>query len=296
MTEPLHIISLGAGVQSTTMALMAAAGELSPMPDCAIFADTGEEPQAVYVHLEQLIFDLPFPTHVVRAWDGYGKPSIRGPLGDELLRSASGKSKSGSSTRPPFFTLGADGSKGMIRRQCTGDFKIDVIQAKERELLGLKRGQRWPGEVRIHQWIGISTDEATRMKPVMTFRERDGEKFRVPHPAIQGRWPLIEAGMSRKDCERWLTEHGHPIPPKSACTFCPYHSDAEWRAVKSNPTDWQRAVEIDRAVRNGIAGKSLTGVLYLHASRRPLEEIDFTEKPDRQINLFENECEGMCGV
>jgi len=51
MTEPLHIISLGAGVQSTTMALMAAHREIEPMPDCAIFADTGWEPKAVYDHL-----------------------------------------------------------------------------------------------------------------------------------------------------------------------------------------------------------------------------------------------------
>lgn len=43
----LNIISLGAGVQSTTMALMAAHGEIEPMPDCAIFADTKVEPAAV---------------------------------------------------------------------------------------------------------------------------------------------------------------------------------------------------------------------------------------------------------
>jgi len=37
-----HVISLGAGVQSSTMALMAAAGEITPMPDCAIFAGNGK--------------------------------------------------------------------------------------------------------------------------------------------------------------------------------------------------------------------------------------------------------------
>ena len=36
----LEVISLGAGVQSTTMALMAAHGEIEPMPDLAIFTDT----------------------------------------------------------------------------------------------------------------------------------------------------------------------------------------------------------------------------------------------------------------
>lgn len=40
-TIRLRALSLGAGVQSTTMALMAAHGEIGPMPDCAIFADTG---------------------------------------------------------------------------------------------------------------------------------------------------------------------------------------------------------------------------------------------------------------
>ena len=64
----MHIISLGAGVQSTTMALMAAHGEIEPMPDCAIFADTGDEPQAVYDHLAWLMSGnvLPFP-ELVRA-------------------------------------------------------------------------------------------------------------------------------------------------------------------------------------------------------------------------------------
>ena len=42
----LRALSLGAGVQSTTMALLAAHGEVGPMRDCAIFADTGWEPRA----------------------------------------------------------------------------------------------------------------------------------------------------------------------------------------------------------------------------------------------------------
>ncbi|WP_171177628.1 hypothetical protein [Ruegeria sp. HKCCD8929] len=37
----LRVFSLGAGVQSTTLSLMAAHGEIGPMPDAAIFADTG---------------------------------------------------------------------------------------------------------------------------------------------------------------------------------------------------------------------------------------------------------------
>jgi hypothetical protein len=61
----MNIISLGAGVQSSTMALMAAAGEITPMPDCAIFADTQGEPHAVYAWLDWLEKQLPFPVHRV---------------------------------------------------------------------------------------------------------------------------------------------------------------------------------------------------------------------------------------
>ena len=48
----LRALSLGAGVQPTTLDLMAAHGAVGPMPDCAIFADTGWEPRAVYEHLD----------------------------------------------------------------------------------------------------------------------------------------------------------------------------------------------------------------------------------------------------
>ena len=42
-----RFLSLGAGVQSSTLALMIANGELEPV-DSAIFADTGWEPRKVY--------------------------------------------------------------------------------------------------------------------------------------------------------------------------------------------------------------------------------------------------------
>ena len=49
----LRVLSLGAGVQSTTLALMVEKGEI-PMVDCGIFADVGAEPKAVYEHLDWL--------------------------------------------------------------------------------------------------------------------------------------------------------------------------------------------------------------------------------------------------
>lgn len=297
----LRVISLGAGVQSSAMALMATRGVIGPMPDHAIFADTGDEPADVYTHLEYLMRPgvLAFPVHIVRAWGGYGKASIKRRLSDEILASTRNESKGGSHARPPFFVSDpTTGKKGIIRRQCTGDFKIDPIQRKLREMLGLKFRQRWPKKILVEQWIGISTDEATRAKPATVRRKVNGEIVLLPHPSIVNRHPLLEQRVSRAGCLKWLEASGYPRPPKSACTFCPMHSDSEWRRIRADPEAWSKAIEVDRAIRTGLVSKGLRGALYLHPSLMALESVDLdTPKPSElQINLFEDECEGMCGV
>ena len=194
MTVKLRVISLGAGVQSTTMALMAAHGEIGPMPDCAIFADTGAEPSGVYRHLDWLERELPFPVHRVSA----------GNLRDQIVGAASGKNRM--DARPPFFTA----SGGMLNRQCTQDFKILPITRKVRELIGLERGSRGPNAPVVEQWIGISCDEAIRMKPSrLSF--------------IQHRWPLIEKEMHRRHCLTWCAERQYPKPPQIGLHILPVH-------------------------------------------------------------------------
>jgi len=266
----LRVISLGAGVQSTALSLMAAAGEITPMPDCAIFADTGAEPRAVYEHLDWLETVLPFPVH--RTQSG-------GNLRTDIMKAR----KTGRFPLMPVPAYVAGGDGGMVARSCTRDYKIRPIIKKVRELTGLT-GKRAPKSVIVEQWIGISTDEAMRMKPS---RE----------PWIKHRWPLIEASRSRGSCIEWL-KRNYPDRKvaKSACTFCPYHSDAEWRSL--TPVEFADAVVVDKMIRgarqNIIAGK---GELFLHRSMRPLDEVDLSTAEERgQLNLFLNECEGMCGV
>jgi hypothetical protein len=269
----LRIISLGAGVQSTTLALMAAHGEVGPMPDCAIFADTKAEPAAVYRHLDWLETVLPFPVHRVVQGAGLTADVIAG-ANDETFASL-----------PPFFTLTADGGgKGLLRRGCTQEFKIAPIRRKVRELLGAPRTGRVPAGLRVEQWIGISLDEAQRMKP-----SRDSWSVH--------RWPLIDLRMSRGDCLQWMERHGYPRPPRSACTFCPYHNDAEWRAIKNGPPDeWAGVVALDRLIRGGVKGTR--DRLFLHRSCVPIDKVDLATAEDHgQLSIsFGNECEGMCGV
>ena len=176
----------------------------------------------------------------------------------------------------------------MLRRQCTQDYKLIPIHRKIRSLLGLKFRQRGPKEIAVEQWIGISIDEASRMKPSR-------------HAYIRHRWPLIEMEVSRKSCLLWMQTHGYPKPSKSACVFCPFHDNATWaRMRRDDPESFARAVEIDQAIRKGAKDRK-TGRLsparwYVHRSERPLSELDFQAKEKFSFNLFENECEGMCGV
>lgn len=261
----LRVISLGAGVQSTTLALMAARGDLEP-PDCAIFADTQSEPSGVYKHLDWLETHLPFPVYRVTA----------GSLKGQFL------SREKTYGRPPLFVVNAKTQEvGFTRRQCTQDFKLDPMRKKVRELIGLKPGSRGPREAVVEQWVGISTDEIVRLKVSR-------------HSYIHLRHPLIEARMSRADCLRWMEERQYPRPPKSACTFCPFHTNAMWRSIRDDdPEAWAEALSVDDALELGIAG--LNGRGYLHRSMRPLADAPIDEADVPGFD-FANECEGMCGV
>jgi hypothetical protein len=269
----LRVISLGAGVQSTTMALLAAHGEIGPMPDCAIFADTGWEPAAVYEHLRWLMSPnvLPFPVHVVSA----------GNIHADLMERNSARSGRRFVTIPAF-TLEPDGHAGIGKRQCTAHYKIEPLHRKMRELLGKGRRDRMPAGI-IEKWLGISVDEIIRATP-----------SRVNY--VVNRFPLIERRMHRRDCLEWLKQHDYPRPPKSACIGCPFHDDVQWRDIRDNrPDEWAEAVKVDAAIRAPYG--SFRGEQFLHSQCVPLDQVDLSTAEDHgQLNLFNNECEGMCGV
>jgi len=261
----MRIISLGAGVQSTTLALMAAHGEIGPMPDCAIFADTQDEGAATYHHLDWLCGVLPYPVY---------RPT-KGRLSEAMLGGDD-------EARIPTFIEGG----GMKPRQCTRNFKIRVIRRKVRELLGVSiRAPIKPGTV--ESWIGISTDEADRMKPA-------GVNF------IVNRWPLIEAKMDRAACSRWLFEHYGRRAPKSSCVYCAFQSPEQWLARKTDaPDDFEIACSVDDALRSKANISRFHRRLFLHRSCQPLRDVDFNAivaGRSRQGDMFANECEGICGV
>jgi hypothetical protein len=265
----MKILSLGAGVQSTTMALMASNGDLGDVPDCAIFADTGAEPKPTYEYLNWLTSPgiLSFPVYIVS--NGNIRTNMLNGLNSTGQRFAS----------IPFYTL-HKGKAGMGRRQCTKEYKLQPIQRKARELIG---GKAKPNS--IEMWIGISTDEIIRMKP-----------SRVKY--IVNRWPLIEKRMSRQDCLSWLERNGYPLPPKSACTFCPFRNDVGWINMKEkDPESFADAVMVDNAIRQNGTTERMKADLYIHRSLKPLDQVDLRSNSEiGQLDMFLNECEGMCGV
>jgi hypothetical protein len=302
----LNVLNLGAGVGSTTVYLLAHHGELPPI-DAAVFADTQEEPQPVYDHLQWLLtLDRP-KIHIATA----------GKLGDHLIAGhvVSGNSRKAGrfSSIPAFSTQSHEDREGdgaasacnvaRVKRQCTKDYKVLVVErAIRRILLGLKPRQRIPRGVLVQQHFGLTDDEPTRIRAVK-------DRF-AKRPRQVPAFPLAALAMTRADCVAYLAKHVPHETPRSACTFCPYRDAEGWLWLKTHdPSGWSRAVEIDRAIRDpaAVCGRGMRESLYLHRQCIPLEMVDLEKEAallrSRRTNqkdlfsLLDADCvAGMCGV
>lgn len=294
----LRILSLGAGVQSTTVYLMSLFGDL-PRFDHVIFSDTGWEPSAVYDHLERLkavAVDHGQTIEVVTA--GNIRSDHVDPPDRLLIKKAvkfpeyQGKQR----TFIPFFidsppTDKNPSGKGRTFRTCTKTYKIEPVEKRIRAILGLTPGQRWPLVHRINQTLGISYDESQRM--------RMSDRL-----AIVNEYPLIDMKMTRDDCHEWMAGHGWTAP-RSACIGCPFHRNDEWRRMRADdPEAWADAINFDVTFRqrhlDGLT--PISGVPYLHDSRVALGEANIDEPVDSNQGSFMSDtmfgasCEGFCGT
>lgn len=267
----IHVLSFGAGTQSTAMLLMALKGEIQGViPDYIIFSDTGWEPQFVYDWMNKV------NNHIKL---NFGKEIIiiqEKNLRDDLLNANTQRLAS-----IPFYTLNKKGEKGMVRRQCTGEYKIAPISKKIRELLGYESRKK-VREV-VHIWKGISTDEIQRVKPSFV-------KWQVAEH------PLVDyMNVDRQACISYVEREGLGTPAKSSCIGCPFHSDENWLNMKRNdPQSWEDAVIVDRKIRNL---KRFDGQVFLHRQCVPLDQVELRENQiEFTFDGFTNECEGMCGL
>lgn len=283
-TKPaLTYLSLGCGVQSSTIAEMVTTGHLPP-PDLAIFSDLHDEPAHVYQQLAYLTERLAtrqVPVIVLN------QPSIV----ETLLSSTN-------YTSIPLFIKEPDAPRpGRLRRQCTNQFKAEPIEAYIKSLLnqrGLTRKRRMKTTiadvvktgVTIECWLGISLDEVHRMKPNRT-------------PWITNRWPLIDFHMSRTACIQWLTNNNLPIPSKSNCRICPYHRTDDWRAMATTrPADFAHVCHIEDQLRAGIGrfAAGLKGEITLSHTGIPLRDLITQLETTSEPSLFDICDEGYCWV
>ncbi len=252
----MRVLSLGAGVQSSTIALMIHKGDMPPIRE-AIFADTGAESNTTLRWLDWLEPQVRSSFPITRVQAKRGLPEN---LEDAIV------GRTSRADTPPFFTTGG----GMIRRQCTYTFKIAPIR---RRLQAIRNRER------VEMLIGISAEESRRIKP-------SDVKY------IQNIYPLVEQNLTRRDCLKWMILHDYPWPPRSSCWCCPFRRNDEWGLLKQNdPASFNKAVRLDKLIREGLPG--FREMPYFHPSLRPLEEVDFhADTVQLELGLS---CDGYCG-
>lgn len=260
----IRAISYGGGVQSTAMLVLAASREIDfPL---ALFANTGDDSE----HPDTLAYfrDVAAPYAVAH---GIELVELRRRKRDGSVETLMGRLTDPTSSVgiPVRMSTGAPGN-----RNCTIDFKIKVI-AKE-----LKRRGATPADPAVCA-LGISMDEFHRM------RSNSG----IPYETLA--YPLIERNMTRQDCVNLIASEGLPVPPKSSCWFCPYHTLGAWRVMaRKKPDLFARSVALERMLndRRTALGKD---AVFLTSRLIPLGEAI---SDDGQMDLFPESCDigGYC--
>jgi len=268
----LRILSLGAGVQSSTLLMKIYNGEIAPV-DAAIFADTGNEPKEVYEWFEFLKEKVSHKIPIIIV----NNDRNTGDITKDIL------SPSGFFASIPVFVKNSNGKQGLTLRTCTDRYKIQPINKKIRELLDVTNLR---GKV-VEVVMGISSDEIQRAK-------------QPPNKWAINCYPLIQNNISRHDCLHYFESLGFPQPPRSACIICPYHDNKEWQRIKvKHPKEFEYALDFDKQLRSNKESQfvsKLDGELFLHRKMEPLSDIDFIAEDDPQYGLFDDECSGYCGV
>lgn len=278
----MKVISLGIGVQSTAMYIMSSTGEL-PRADYAIFADTGGEKTETLEYLEYL-----------GEWmeNNNGIPLI---IMDDVNLEEDIKGNVNSTRQRmvaiPAFTESENGKEGMLKRQCTFEYKIKQVDRAIRKIHGLKYRQHTPP---TEIWTGITLDEMHRMKaprekwktivyPFLGYDIPGDTKKPIRNDLLQ---------LRRSDLIAWYHKNKLPIPEKSSCVFCPFQSDANWlRLKKRTPEDFNRAVEVDLRIRSG-SKQGIEKPIFLHKSLKPLSDVSF----DANQTEMWGDCEGFCHI
>lgn len=263
----MKILSCGAGMQSTALALMSCEKAMTssalypavPIYDAILFCDLGFEPPWV---MQQVEF-------IQKACNDAGIffKILYSPLYADYMRNFGERR----AVSIPWWTLGDDGHKSRMPRNCTIDYKVEVISKYVRwHLLGYKKGQQLREEdKKAHEMhMGFGYEEQRRCKV-------------NPNPMFVNRFPLVEMRLTRADNYAYILERWGLATRASACTFCPFHKNIFFHYLRENePREYDRLVEFDHLLRDKTPKPPMDSDLFISRSRKRIEDLTPEECED----------------
>lgn len=263
-------------MQSTALALMSCENKKSnkgiypqvPIYDAILFCDLGEEPRWVY---DQVYF-------IQCACEDVGIPFyiLESNLHSDYIKNF-GKSRVVSI---PFWTVDENGKKGKMMRNCTLDYKINVMQKFVRlNLLGYKKGQRTKQEdIKSHEMhLGFSKEEEKRCRG-------------NPHKMFVNKFPLYDMNLTRADNYAYIKDVWGLETKASACTFCPFHRNYFFKYLKENhPKEYDQVVVLDEILEEKQPMTKIRSKLYISRSRKRIKDLTDEECNDKETFNYKGE-------
>lgn len=264
----MKILSCGAGMQSTALALMSCENKvkgmihtLVPIYDAIIFCDLGKEPPWVYDQVKFIMnacdeVKIPFyilGTHLFDDYvDNFGKSRV---------------------VSIPFWTIDENGKKGKMMRNCTLDYKINVMQKFVRlNLLEYKKGQRTKLEdMKAHEMhLGFSIEEKHRCKE-------------NPHKMFVNKFPLCDMNLERKDNFAYIKDIWGLETKASACNICPFHRNYFFKHLKENHLkDYKDVLILDQILEEKQPDTKIRSKLYISKSRKRIKDLTNEDCNDKE--------------
>lgn len=280
----MKILSCGAGMQSTALALMSCENKLLledkfnfpnaeyhpqvPIYDAILFCDLGEEPKWVY---KQVYF-----IKSACEWAGIPFYIIESNLHSHYTENF-GNSRVVSI---PFWNVDENGKKGKMLRNCTLEFKIYVMEKFVRyELLGYRKFQRVkPQDLKAHEMhLGFSKEEEKRCKE-------------NPHQMFVNKFPLCEMNLERKHNYAYIKDVWGLETKASACTFCPFHRNYFFKYIKRNdPESYDNVIKFDELLETGQPNTKIRSKLYISRSRKRIKDLTEDECNDKETFEYKDE-------
>ena len=271
----LDILGCGAGMQSTALALMSCENAMRgivhkevPIYDAILFCDLGSEPIWVYSQvrfIQDACREAKIPFYVIQT-NLY--QDFMANFGQKRVVSI------------PFWTIGQDGKRGRMPRNCTMDYKIFPMQKFARwNLLGYKKGQRTRpedllGRHKMH--IGFSYEE----------RRRCSESR---NPMFRNSFPLVDMKLTRSDNYAYCRNVWDLETRASACSFCPYHTNYFFMRLKQeDPDTYKELIEVDGLLQREQKKTKIQSELYISKSRKRIIHLDECDCDDAEMFSCQN--------